>query len=390
MSCTLVNINMSASTSAACWHVALSSHSRGILAAIGLAMLASASALHAMTDTEAIQAFYFGSRDYNLITFGDYTLGTSGTWGGIAVGGTFTDTLGKATIVEGTPYIRNAIHTIPGRSLVSDPTAIFNGKINVGTQKDVRIEVGNSGTVALNSSTVPGSSSGNQYTITGTGQLIQAAGFTDLNTTTSVVNFSTLQTSLSKAQTALANSAPTLTAAEYSYSSSSAAITINAQGSGIDYLNINASTLNSNKLNLTVGSGDLLVINLHVDAAKLSIGEFIIDNNSELSSSPYLTNTTANRVLWNVIFDTAGISTLTIDSTTGAQIFWGSILSTADSIISNDRVTGQVIANNFTNTETELHMALLETDVPEPSTVALGLGTLALGFAFWRRRQQRK
>ena len=341
-----------------------------------------------MTDEQAISSFFYGSREYNLITFNDYTIGGHGTWGAVAIGGTFHNTgSNKANFLE-EGYKANWIKGIPGRSSISDPSVIFNGKLDLGTGNDVRVELGG-GKVAINSSIVPGTWSGNRYTISATNQQIQApGGMVDLASSTSVVNFASLKSNLSTAQAALAIHSTSLTGAEYSKSGSD--ITINAGGKGIDFLDVSTSALNStSNFKVTVSKDDLLVVNLHVDSAKLSIGNFVIDNDSSLASSAYLTNTSANRLLWNVIFDNTDISTLTIDLTTGSQTFWGSILSTTGSITANNRVTGQVIANNFTNTATELHMALFETDVPEPSTIALIIGSLSLGFVFWQRRQRK-
>jgi len=345
-----------------------------------------------MTDEQAIKEFYFGSREYNLITFNDYTLGSSGTWGAIAVGGTFTETTAsKANFLE-EGYAQNRIKGIPGRSSTSDPSVLFNGAVKFGGTSGVVAEVG-AGSVALNKNTVPGYWSGSRYyigasSVSDSAKQIQAAGFVDLSTTSSVVNFASLRSTLTAAQAELAKHSTSLTGTEYSKSGSN--ITINATGNGVDFLDITASALNStNDLGITVSKGNLLVINLHVDADNLSLGNFKIDSGATLASSHFFTNTTANRLIWNIIFDSNGINTLTIDHQTGDQVLWGSILSTTGSIITKDLVAGQVISNNFTNTQTELHMALLETDIPEPSTIALVIGSLSLGFVYYRRRQRK-
>ena len=366
----------------------------GLLSVAILISFASTGLLRGMTDEQAISAFYFGSRDYNLITFGDYTLGSHGTWGGIAVGGAFTDT-GKATIVEGGQYIKNAIHAIPGRSTASDPTAIFNGKINTGEQKGVCVEIGNTatgspGTVALNSNVVPGYWNGSRYGIGATSSTnfdsypqIQAGGMIDLKSTASIVNFPSLKNQLSTAQATLGSKASTI-----AYNTIGSIITATSTGATIDYLNFTTEQLTGKELVLSVKEGDLLVINLHVNSQSLSLNDFRIGADA---NATYYTNTAANRILWNIIFadNNKDDESLTLTVGQGDQMFWGSILSTTDTIESLKRVTGQVIANNFKNTETELHMALFETDVPEPSTIALIIGSLSLGFVFWQRRQRK-
>lgn len=378
---------MSASTSYNRFCLGLFSWHRSTLIVSLLAALTSVSTLHALTDEEtALSAFYYGAREYNLVTFGDYTSHGQDVWGSIAVGGNFTDTGGITLLNEKWCLPRNT-----NRSSTSDPSVIVVGSLNFGG-KETKLNFGN---FAYNSATNPSAViSGSRLYPQGSAKdgtvghvTINSGSFRDLATTPSVIDFTALKTKLSSAQNFLKTQSTNATAQKASVSTDgSSKTTISATSGEVSYLDLNANQYSGKDLDFIVSDGSALVINLHVGSTagnKFNPNNVKIDGNDGKNAGT-LTVTSANRILWNVVFDDSTYNTLVVST----HDLYGSFLTTEGTIQANGRIWGQVVANSFDQSAGyELHQSLLLIEVPEPSTIALALGSMALGYAAWRRRR---
>jgi len=328
-----------------------------------------------MTEQQALGSFYYGAREYNLITFGDYDANGQDTWGAVAVGGNFSDsgsiTLGEKSWCAFTNTIRSS---------VNDPFVLINGSITLTNGATPKVKLG---TLAINPTTVAdGVLASDRFRTTKAESpyILYSKGFADWTAASSVIQFAALKDKLTSASRVFDDQANT-----GSMTSSS----ITATGTGVKYLDVKANAFNNCDLNLSVSEDAFLVINLHVSTAN---GQIFSPTNVKVdgidaSNDKALTDSSANRILWNVVFDDAAYSSLNVNT----HDIYGSFLSIG-TIDANGRIWGQVIADAFTqSSQYEVHQALMQvsmTMIPEPSTIALGMGALALGFVFWRRRQQ--
>ena len=359
------------------------SYKRGIFAVIVSLAMGCSAALAQMTEQRALSAFYYGAREYNLITFGDYTVQGHDVWGGVAVGGNFTDT-GAFTLVNESwcrPRTTN-------RSSVSDPSVLIVGKLDINSGINAKV---NYGDLAYNPTNNSGATitTGTQPSLTTkTGGSVTlntpASGFRDLSTTSSVIDFAALKANLGSAQQFLKAQGISTTTQKADIIDGK----ISATRLGVSYLDLNANQFSGTDLNFSVAEGSTLVINLHVSATagnRFAPANVKIDGVDGTSGKE--TFTSANRILWNVVFDDLNYSTLVVAANNN---LYGSFLTTDGTIEANTRIWGQVVANSYIQGDAELHQALFITNVPEPSTVALGLGAMALGYAAWRRRRAAK
>ncbi len=353
------------------------SYRRVIFAVIVSLALGCSAALAQMSEQQALGAFYYGAREYNLITFGDYNANGQDTWGAVAVGGNFSDsggiTLGEKSWCAFTDTVRSSI---------SDPFVLINGSITLASNATPKVKLG---TLAINPTTVADGvllSDRFRTTEAESPYILYSQGFANWTTASSVIQFAALKDKLTSANKVFDAQVNTGFMTDSS---------ITATGTGVKYLDVNANAFNNKDLNLSVSKDAFLVINLHVNSTN---GQVFSPTNVKVdgidaSNDKALVDSSANRILWNVVFDDAAYSSLNVKT----HDIYGSFLSIG-TIDANGRIWGQVIANAFNqSSQYEVHQALMQvsmTMIPEPSTIALGMGALALGFVFWRRRQQQQ
>jgi choice-of-anchor A domain-containing protein len=347
-----------------------------------------------MAEQQALGSFYYGAREYNLITFGNYNANGQDTWGAVAVGGNFTDSGGMTLENESWCLPSNS-----NRSSASDPSVLVAGKLTLAAGKETKI---NYGSFAYNpksqNSTAEYITTNKRFYPSGS-DTDSTAGHLTLNgattladwaTASSAIQFSSLKNSLTSASAYLASQTTlggrTVPMATVNLVNSFQTVT--ASDKVVSYLDLKAGDYAGQQMNFVVPTTGMLVINLHVSSAGnvFAPGNVKVDGKDGSGSS----NSSANRVLWNVVYDDTTYSSLVVR--TGE--LYGSFLSPNGTIEANGRIWGQVIADSFIQSSSyELHQALLTVDlalVPEPSTIALGMGALSLGFVYWRRRQQRQ
>lgn len=363
------------------------SYRLGIFAILASLALGCSAALGQTAEQKALGAFYYGAREYNLITFGNYIANGQDTWGAVAVGGNFTANKGMTLVNFEWACPTNSI-----RSRASDPSVIVAGKIklqdasvtnmNYGKFTYDPVDNGHSYFTENGTRFHPADASKETYINLKTG-----VSLADWSTASSVVNFGALKEQLTSANKTLGACQST------SGIMSSDRTSIATQGTGVSYLSINANDFSNNDLKLSVAKDSFLVINVHVsksagDTLWLKNVKLAELNGADPQQNKALLNSSANRILWNVIFDDTTYNTLKVDT----NDIYGSFLSLG-TIKANGRIWGQVITDAYNqSTNIEIHQALMEvnlTMIPEPSTIALGMGTLALGFVFWRRYQRK-
>lgn len=358
-----------------------------------------------MTEQQALGSFYYGAREYNLITFGDYTAAASDTWGAVAVGGVFHDlsdgiTFGQESLCLPTNSIRSS---------VTDPVAIIRGGIELLNNAKPKTPLG---TLAV-SPTIQAAGSGNNATnflsstrfFPGkeqgdgkTGYFECTKGLASWDLASSVVAFDALSTRLGQANATFSAKSPStsgVTKSTVNDGSSVLKSSIAVTAPGISFVDVNVGEYAGKKLDLSIPEDSFLVVNLHVGATNVFNPKEITLGGVDWSSGRPV-GTAANRILWNVVFDGSGSpSSNSLVIGVEDHDFFGSILAPNGTVDGTGaRVWGQIIANAYTQSSNfEIHQALMEvnmTMVPEPSTIALGMGALALGFVYWRRRQQRQ
>lgn len=358
-----------------------------------------------MTEQQALGAFYYGAREYNLITFGDYTAAASDTWGAVAVGGVFRDLSDGITLGQEVSCLpKNS-----DRSSATDPVAIFRGGIELS--KDVKPKTPN-GTLAVSPSIQAAGSWNNATDYLNSSRFYPSnvqtdryfectKGLASWDLASSVVDFDSLYSRLSSAQSVFSAKGTSTSGVTKSIRSDGSDVkrsSIAVTAPGISYVDVNVGDYAGQILDLSIPEGSFLVINLHVGAAYG--GNVFNPNGMTLGgvdwSSGQPVGTAANRVLWNVLFESSGSpSDNSLVIGVKDQDFFGSILAPTGGIDgSGSRVWGQIVSSAYTQSSNcEIHQALMQvnlTMVPEPSTIALGMGALAFGFVFWRRRQQRQ
>lgn len=377
------------------------SYRRVIFAVIVSIAMGCLTVLAQTAEQQALGAFYYGAREYNLITFGDYTTSGGDTWGAVAVGGDYYSTTTTNLSQYWQPHDSN-------RSNATDPSALIAGTIySAVTETNVQ-----AGIIAINKNRnsgaefkaqdqilyLPKDASGGEHKLVPRSSPRSFGGendpFANYTKYSSIVQFSTLRDKLISAQDTLFElgnkSINQVTAVDADGGKIRYKIDVTAKG--VSYLNMKTSDFSGKDLTAYVPDGSALVINLTVDSNTFAFNKFTANYRAESQLAPeYATD--ANRILWNVIFDSSTpISANSLITPSNIPIF-GSFLAPKGTIVGNGTIFGQVIANSFTQNNVELHQALFAVDmalVPEPSTIALGMGTLALGFVFWRRRQQRQ
>ncbi len=383
----------------------LRSCSLAVLGVVLGASLASPAAAQTSEDQYklALRSYFLGVREYNLVTFGDFTRanGATGTdtWGAVAVGGNFD--FAMTTLVNESKYSPRDTVLPDGtyRSRASDPEVLINGEL-VPRVGGGSFELGNLGdksfaiNPAKNNSRFFWDSSQSRYTY-GTpenrGAYFVAASNPETAWTTATNNLArdgwsidAMNPVMNRTQDLLRAHAQTGVTITPDGDANNLKGNVSVASGSIGYWNISTSSLDDYKvLTFDVPSNSVLVVNLSAN------GGDVIPSSLQTA----VLNGSESRILWNISMTPSSnqsyASTLTFEGS--SLVFWGSVLAPDVDIVGNRIIQGQVLANSFALGNNELHMAYFQPTmdlvIPEPATCAAIAGGLALAFAVWRKRR---
>ncbi len=357
---------------------------------MGLAALA-----HGQAVTEqALAAYDYYTRNYNVVTFGNLTLNGTHTDGGIAVGGNLTVSNGAIIAMQDSP------------SIGSDPSLYVNGQITLAG--NAQINRGYVSTPNLSNSltwTYDPQNNQNQRSLTnGTYTLSyntqDAQAYVDPRTIAAPAGWN-----WSTAQSALTNASATLAAATANGTAtiSGQTLTFTSNGSGIVVFNLDASKIvngiydingdgffdqNNERLSniqANLNADQYFVVNV-LNATSADGSKVLFDGVNNFSSG-----TNNDQLLWNIIPDS---NSGTADILTLGTNFYGSILAPLVDVQSNNRyLNGQFVGNSLVQTSAEIHYAdgyaapVSFSPVPEPSTYAIIASALCAAGFIWHRRR---
>lgn len=345
------------------------SYRRGIFAVIVSLAMGGSAGLAQMTEQQALGNFYYGVREYNLITFGDY-YGTGGndTEGALAVGGDFKTT-GSIT------YCQKFGPLDSDRSRSNDPSLIVMGNIVAHSETKVGL-----GSAYLQDSDFTWDATQRLYTSSSSGKIsfLDSSAIAPASTNIPTgFNFKNLEASALDSQSYLRSIGTRNVSV-----GSDQTLKIAVNDGTVGYYSWDATRYTTG-LELSIPEKSMLVIN--VDVSKLNT-----DSNGAYRMPQFNASKAGeNRVLWNIY--SSDTSTSTFNLSVWSQLN-GSVLAPNANIFANEVIEGQILAQSYNQLGKEVHLALLTVDatvIPEPTTYAALLGAASLGFVFWRRRQQR-
>ncbi|MBI2512865.1 MAG: choice-of-anchor A family protein [Opitutae bacterium] len=358
-------------------------------AAVLLGLAAVAVRAQTVTD-QALAAYDYYARDYNVVTFGNLTLNSTHTDAGIAVGGNLT-VGGSVISMQSTASTDPALY-VNGQIALTGSSQFNNGYASTPNLSNALTWTYNPGNNQFQRALTDGVNSLSYNTT-------DAQAYADPRTVAAPNgwSWSTTQNSLISASSTLASASAT-----GAIGVSGQNLTFTSSASGVTVFNLDASKIvngiydaNSDgifdqntervsNLSLNLAADQYFVVNL-TNATSAS-------GSSALFSGVNVNAGTNNtQLLWNIIPDA---NTGTSDILTLGSNFYGSILAPLVDIQSNGYYTnGQLVANSLTQTGAEIHYAsgytapISFSPVPEPSTYAIIASALcAVGFVWQRRR----
>lgn len=318
-------------------------------------------------------------RNYNVITFGNTTLGSGygDTHGPLAVQGTLT--VNGGSIAQGGNF-----------PVTSDPTLYVSGGIvATGT---VQVAAGYaaipSGTAGTWNSTQKSLTLSNGGVLSSiNSSATNAANDPRTNSAPSNWSWSSIQSSATSISNSLANATATGTVSVVGQT-----LTFSSGGAtGVTVFNFNAALLSGNTYNGQMFSS--------VAFDGLSTGVFAVNVNNLANGQTLFGNGVnfnfANgyeHLLWNLIPSGGAGSTASLGN--GGQ-FYGSVLAPLVNLsnANNTAVNGQVVAASYTHSGAEIHYTGFDASgisfsaVPEPSTYAIAAVGLCVAGAVWHRRR---
>ncbi|HLP26631.1 MAG TPA: collagen-binding domain-containing protein [Acidobacteriota bacterium] len=354
---------------------------------LGLTALA-----HAQVVTEqALAAYDYYVRDYNVVTFGNLTLNGTHTDAGIAVGGNLT--VGGSVI-----SMQSSASTNPALYVNGQITLAGNAQINRGFVSTPNLSNSLTWTYDPQNNQNQRSLTNGTYTLSYNTQ--DAQTYVDPRTVAAPTgwNWSTAQSALINASSTLASATANGTA-----NISGQTLTFTSNGSGIVVFNLDASKIvngiydingdgffdqNNERLSniqANLAADQYFVVNV-LNATSADGSKVLFDGVNNFSSG-----TNNDQLLWNIIPDS---NSGTADILTLGTNFYGSILAPLVDVNSNNRyLNGQFVGNSLVQTSAEIHYAegysapVSFSPVPEPSTYAIIASALcAAGFVWHRRR----
>jgi choice-of-anchor A domain-containing protein len=327
-----------------------------------------AASLHAQTSTQALTddlAYY--SQDlagYNLVALTNATLGAgSTTQGGVYVGSDLT--------VSGSATVASSAWSLTSPSLYVGGSG--SAGLTVPKHKTLTVTNGSAEATAITGWTY-----GSNTLSSSNGSVALPSGSADPLTNSAATGFNLATDNLATVTTNL-DAAGTTSGASFSVTSGALTFTPPAgQTSGVVVFDMTPSSLSGvTKVVIDIPAGLNYVINMVVSS-----------NTTLLSGASFQDEMGDNRLLWN--FETSS-NTITLGN---SGTFYGSILATDATIAdSATTVSGQIVANTFTesNSNESLDANPLDVLVPEPSTYGLwALGLCGLGIAFRLRPSARR
>lgn len=339
---------------------------------------------------KAVYQYWAQTRDFNLVSFGNFTRSSGGqdVQGAAVIGGTMT--LGGSFSFMNSPG--TATKGFGGTGGTGDPDLIVYGGISISGGSLDQIIL-NGGTAAINlagSSPAATWNSADRRVTQGSSTIsLLNQGATSPQTLYSSWIDSSNAWNLSTAQSRLNSASVTLkgvTNQNVTSSGGSNQLNLSVGSGQIGVWNVNQSALAAiNEIALNVPSDSLLVINVH-GAAGASF-----PNSNSIGN----TQTSATRVLWNITGAAAGGNEaaqpdFAYSLGNGGGTVWGSFLAPKANIDAQKVVEGQVVAASWTQGNVELHTELFQPSlalVPEPSVVASVAGLSAFACALLRRRR---
>jgi choice-of-anchor A domain-containing protein len=345
---------------------------------------------------QALAAYDYYTRNYNVVTFGNLTLNGTHTDGGIAVGGNLTVSNGAIIAMQDSP------------SIGADPALYVNGQITLAG--NAQFNRGYAATPNLANSltwTYDPANNQNQRALTnGTYTLSyntsDAQAYVDPRSAAAPAgwNWSTAQAALIDASAKLAAATVNGTA-----TISGQTLTFTSTGSGVVVFNIDANKIvngiydingdgffdqNTERLSniqANLNADQYFVVNV-LNATSADGSKVLFDGVNNFSSG-----TNNDQLLWNIIPDS---NSGTADILTLGTNFYGSILAPLVDVNSNNRyLNGQFVGNSLVQTSAEIHYAegysapVSFSPVPEPGTYALVASALCAAGFFWHRRRSR-
>ncbi|MBX3735754.1 MAG: choice-of-anchor A family protein [Candidatus Didemnitutus sp.] len=357
-----------------------------------------ATRLHAQTVSEqALAAYDYYTRNYNVVTFGNLSLNGTHTDGGIAVGGNLTVSNGSIIAMQDSP------------SIGSDPSLYVNGQIILAG--NAQFNRGYAATPNLSNSltwTYDPQNNQNQRALTnGTYTLSyntsDAQAYVDPRTLSAPAGWN-----WSTAQSALIDASATLAAATVNGTATIAGqtLTFTSNSSGVVVFNIDASKIVNGIYDINNdGFYDQNNERLSNIQANLNADQYFVVNVTNATSADgskilfdgvnnFNSGTNNDHLLWNIIPDG---NSGTADILNLGTNFYGSILAPLVDVQSNNRyLNGQFVGNSLTQTSAEIHYAggysapVSFSPVPEPSAYAVLIAVLGgVGFVWHRRRSHR-
>lgn len=354
--------------------------------------------LRAQTVSEqALAAYDYYSRNYNVVTFGNLSLNGTHTDGGIAVGGNLTVNNGAIMAMQDSP------------SIGSDPALYVNGQITLAG--NAQFNRGYAATPNLSNSLTwtydPGNNQNQRALTNGTYTLsyntTDAQAYVDPRTVSGPAGWN-----WSTAQSALIDASATLAAATVNGTATiqGQTLTFTSNGSGVVVFNIDANKIVNGIYDINNdGFFDQNTERLSNIQANLNADQYFVVNVRNATSTDgskilfdgvnnFNGGTNNEHLLWNIIPDA---NTGTADILNLGTNFYGSILAPLVDVQSNNRyLNGQFVGNSLTQTSAEIHYAngysapVSFSPVPEPSAYAVVIAVLGgVGFVWHRRRSRR-
>jgi choice-of-anchor A domain-containing protein len=310
----------------------------------------------AQSVAQDLQNFVTYSDTYNLITFGNTTLGgSSDTQGGIAVGGNLSLggswTIASQVSADPNPslYVAGQL-TLNGTSMQNNGYASLPGlNPNDWTWNSSQKELtGSDGTLEMNSSDSRASTNPIDNPI--------PSGW---NWTTEQNEYDSISTSLARAST---NGTISVSGGNLDFNTT---VTSGVAVFDLDAADLSGNSYNGNSfsnIQISVPTGVDYVINV----TNLASGQTLFGSGANFNSG-----SNDNQLLWNFEGPSEGTGSVTISD--GGN-FYGSVLAPKVSITDDTTVDGQVVADSFDDCGVELHDSdFSDVLVPEPSAFAIGV-----------------
>lgn len=355
---------------------------------LGLTALA-----HAQVVTEqALAAYDYYVRDYNVVTFGNLTLNGTHTDAGIAVGGNLT--VGGSVISMQSSASTNPALYVNGQITLTGSSQFNNGYVSAPNLSNALAWTYNPANNQYQRGLTDGANTLSYNSS-------HAQTYVDPRTVAAPDgwNWATAQSTLTNASSTLASASAT-----GSLGVSGQNLTFTSNASGVTVFNLDASKIVNGIFDANndgiFDQNTERVSNLSVNLAADQYFVVNLTNATSASGSSALfsginVNAGSNntQLLWNIIPDA---NTGTSDILALGSNLYGSILAPLVDVQSNGYYTnGQLAANSFTQAGAEVHYAggysapVSFSPVPEPSTYAIIASALcAVGF-IWQRRRAR-